>query len=259
MVGRGHLPGLACPSGRSDVRRRLRSCGRAMADPWVGGRGLPRSSHPEGAFVPVDRDDWWDVLLDLSDSLSGDDRDATVGRPDRGPPVRGRAVARHADHVPHRALRRGRVFRHGRTALHGPRLGATVLAAPRSLARPPSRSGTPRSGGVGSWLLRLDRGSGPNARRSGEAGQGVSFIVLRDILAGRPHARSREADVPRHSASTERCTCSARPISIPVLARLREENVLWRRDLMPRILLIGWDGADWRILEPLLVQGALPN
>src|SRR6266511_1801022 len=28
---------------------------------------------------------------------------------------------------------------------------------------------------------------------------------------------------------------------------------------MPRILLIGWDGADWRILEPLLEQGALPN
>src|SRR5262245_6592639 len=28
---------------------------------------------------------------------------------------------------------------------------------------------------------------------------------------------------------------------------------------MPRVLLIGWDGADWRILEPLLEQGALPN
>jgi predicted AlkP superfamily phosphohydrolase/phosphomutase len=26
-----------------------------------------------------------------------------------------------------------------------------------------------------------------------------------------------------------------------------------------RILLIGWDGADWRILDPLLEQGVLPN
>jgi predicted AlkP superfamily phosphohydrolase/phosphomutase len=26
-----------------------------------------------------------------------------------------------------------------------------------------------------------------------------------------------------------------------------------------RLLLIGWDGADWRILDPLLEQGALPN
>jgi predicted AlkP superfamily phosphohydrolase/phosphomutase len=28
---------------------------------------------------------------------------------------------------------------------------------------------------------------------------------------------------------------------------------------MPRVLLVGWDGADWRILDPLLEQGALPN
>jgi predicted AlkP superfamily phosphohydrolase/phosphomutase len=28
---------------------------------------------------------------------------------------------------------------------------------------------------------------------------------------------------------------------------------------MPRVLLIGWDGADWRILDPLLASGALPN
>jgi predicted AlkP superfamily phosphohydrolase/phosphomutase len=28
---------------------------------------------------------------------------------------------------------------------------------------------------------------------------------------------------------------------------------------MSRVLLIGWDGADWRILDPLLEQGALPN
>ena len=28
---------------------------------------------------------------------------------------------------------------------------------------------------------------------------------------------------------------------------------------MPRVLLIGWDGADWRILDPLLESGALPN
>jgi len=28
---------------------------------------------------------------------------------------------------------------------------------------------------------------------------------------------------------------------------------------MPRVLVIGWDGADWRILDPLLEQGALPN
>src|SRR6266496_232572 len=27
---------------------------------------------------------------------------------------------------------------------------------------------------------------------------------------------------------------------------------------MPRVLLIGWDGADWRILDPLLEAGALP-
>src|SRR5437879_8831533 len=28
---------------------------------------------------------------------------------------------------------------------------------------------------------------------------------------------------------------------------------------MSRVLLIGWDGADWRILDPLLEKGALPN
>ena len=28
---------------------------------------------------------------------------------------------------------------------------------------------------------------------------------------------------------------------------------------MPRVILIAWDGADWRILDPLLEQGALPN
>jgi predicted AlkP superfamily phosphohydrolase/phosphomutase len=28
---------------------------------------------------------------------------------------------------------------------------------------------------------------------------------------------------------------------------------------MPRTLVIGWDGADWRILDPLLEAGALPN
>jgi predicted AlkP superfamily phosphohydrolase/phosphomutase len=28
---------------------------------------------------------------------------------------------------------------------------------------------------------------------------------------------------------------------------------------MTRVLLIGWDGADWRILDPLLERGDLPN
>src|SRR6266511_3183492 len=28
---------------------------------------------------------------------------------------------------------------------------------------------------------------------------------------------------------------------------------------MPRVLLVGWDGADWRILDPLLERGELPN
>ncbi len=28
---------------------------------------------------------------------------------------------------------------------------------------------------------------------------------------------------------------------------------------MSRVLLIGWDGADWRILDPLIEQGVLPN
>src|SRR4029450_10129006 len=28
---------------------------------------------------------------------------------------------------------------------------------------------------------------------------------------------------------------------------------------MARVILIAWDGADWRILDPLLEQGALPN
>ena len=28
---------------------------------------------------------------------------------------------------------------------------------------------------------------------------------------------------------------------------------------MSRVLLIGWDGADWRILDPLLERGDLPN
>ncbi len=28
---------------------------------------------------------------------------------------------------------------------------------------------------------------------------------------------------------------------------------------MPRVLLIGWDGADWRILDPMLERGDLPN
>ena len=28
---------------------------------------------------------------------------------------------------------------------------------------------------------------------------------------------------------------------------------------MSRVILIAWDGADWRMLDPLLEQGALPN
>src|SRR5207245_10776734 len=28
---------------------------------------------------------------------------------------------------------------------------------------------------------------------------------------------------------------------------------------MSRVLVIGWDGADWRILDPLLERGVLPN
>ncbi|HEX6580151.1 MAG TPA: alkaline phosphatase family protein [Actinomycetota bacterium] len=28
---------------------------------------------------------------------------------------------------------------------------------------------------------------------------------------------------------------------------------------MSRVILIAWDGADWRIVDPLLEQGALPN
>src|SRR5439155_1194094 len=28
---------------------------------------------------------------------------------------------------------------------------------------------------------------------------------------------------------------------------------------MSRVILIAWDGADWRILDPLLEKGALPN
>src|ERR671937_384873 len=28
---------------------------------------------------------------------------------------------------------------------------------------------------------------------------------------------------------------------------------------MPRVLVIGWDGADWRILDPMLEAGALPH
>src|SRR5687768_15976518 len=28
---------------------------------------------------------------------------------------------------------------------------------------------------------------------------------------------------------------------------------------MSRVLLIGWDGADWRILDPMLEAGMLPN
>ena len=28
---------------------------------------------------------------------------------------------------------------------------------------------------------------------------------------------------------------------------------------MSRVLVIGWDGADWRILDPLIERGALPN
>src|SRR5947199_219514 len=28
---------------------------------------------------------------------------------------------------------------------------------------------------------------------------------------------------------------------------------------MPRVLLVGWDGADWRIRDPLLAEGRLPD
>ena len=31
------------------------------------------------------------------------------------------------------------------------------------------------------------------------------------------------------------------------------------RDWAPRVLVIGWDGADWRLLQPLMAQGRLPN
>jgi predicted AlkP superfamily phosphohydrolase/phosphomutase len=41
------------------------------------------------------------------------------------------------------------------------------------------------------------------------------------------------------------------------LVSLRKEALHYRR--MSRVLLIGWDGADWRILDPMLEAGMLPN
>ena len=29
--------------------------------------------------------------------------------------------------------------------------------------------------------------------------------------------------------------------------------------LVKRVLLIGWDGADWKMIEPLLEKGQMPN
>jgi predicted AlkP superfamily phosphohydrolase/phosphomutase len=41
------------------------------------------------------------------------------------------------------------------------------------------------------------------------------------------------------------------------LAGLREEPLDYRA--VSRVLLVGWDGADWRILDPMLDGGLLPN
>ena len=27
----------------------------------------------------------------------------------------------------------------------------------------------------------------------------------------------------------------------------------------PKVLLIGWDAADWKVIEPLLAKGEMPN
>ncbi|MEW6747957.1 MAG: alkaline phosphatase family protein, partial [Planctomycetota bacterium] len=42
-------------------------------------------------------------------------------------------------------------------------------------------------------------------------------------------------------------------------ALLGERAAQERERSHPRVLLIGLDGADWRIIEPLLAEGALPN
>src|SRR2546423_217841 len=58
----------------------------------------------------------------------------------------------------------------------------------------------------------------------------------------------------------------ARPAGPPSTDCDREASLHYARfplrraeSLMPRVLLIGWDGADWRILDPLLEAGVLPN
>src|SRR5947209_3003638 len=36
-------------------------------------------------------------------------------------------------------------------------------------------------------------------------------------------------------------------------------NLTACEEWMARVLVVGWDGADWRILDPMLEKGALPN
>src|SRR5438105_2635301 len=47
---------------------------------------------------------------------------------------------------------------------------------------------------------------------------------------------------------------------MPTTERLSRGCRVHSQGLMPsRVLLIGWDGADWRILDPLIERGVLPN
>src|SRR5688500_12251791 len=87
------------------------------------------------------------------------------------------------------------------------------------------------------------------------------------VLQPRKQCGNRHAghptNPPERSSLWERATepachphaaaCSHRLSRLP--PRFLQEKV-WS---MSRVILIAWDGADWRILDPLLEQGALPN
>lgn len=118
---------------------------------------------------------------------------------------------------------------------------------------------------------RLDPGFRSEVWRSGI--EEAAFALVRKVLVERAArltadeilagSRRLEADVRKAFLAAG---ASADPVELtsnladPALARRRTEEA--RRLARPpraRLLIVGWDGADWEVIRPLLAGGRLPN
>lgn len=59
-------------------------------------------------------------------------------------------------------------------------------------------------------------------------------------------------------ATARRCLALVLAAAIPALAAI-PGRVAAPASKRARVVLVGWDGADWKLLDPLLKEGRLPN